>query len=100
MEGTSLRRSLDEWFASEGIRPLIRCEFGDCDLLEVFAHGSAGVFAAPTILENRIRRQFSVGVVGRADKIRERYFAISTERKLKHPGVVAISDAARTQFAK
>ena len=100
MEGTSLRRSLDEWFASEGIRPLIRCEFGDCDLLEVFAHGGAGVFAAPTILESRIRRQFSVGVVGRADKIRERYFAISTERKLKHPGVVAISEAARAQFAK
>jgi LysR family transcriptional regulator, transcriptional activator of nhaA len=100
MEGTSLRRSLDEWFNSEGIRPLIRCEIGDCDLLEVFAHGGAGIFAAPTILESRIRRQFSVGVVGRADTIRERYFAISTERKLKHPGVIAISEAARTQFAK
>jgi LysR family transcriptional regulator, transcriptional activator of nhaA len=100
MEGTSLRRSLDDWFNSKAIRPLIRCEISDCDLFEVFAHGGAGIFATPTILENRIRQQFSVGVVGRVETIRERYFAISTERKLKHPGVIAISESARAQFAK
>jgi LysR family transcriptional activator of nhaA len=100
MEGTALRRSLDEWFAAEGIQPVVRCEVGDCDLFEVFGHVGAGVFALPTILERRIRRQFSVGVVGRVNSIRETYFATSTERKLKHPAVVAISEAARTQFAR
>lgn len=100
MEGTALRRSLDEWFTAEKIKPLVRCEIGDRDLFECFAHGGLGVFVTPTILENRIRRQFSVGVVGRVDSIREKYYAISTERKLKHPGVVAISEAARAQFAR
>lgn len=100
MEGTALRRSLDEWFAAEKIKPRVRCEIGDRDLFECFAHGGVGIFVTPTILESRIRRQFAVGVVGRVESIREKYFAISTERKLKHPGVVAISEAAREQFAR
>jgi LysR family transcriptional activator of nhaA len=100
MEGTSLRRSLDEWFHTKGIQPVVRCEVGDCDLLEVFAHAGAGVFAAPTILEQRICRQFSVRVIGRVNAIREKYFAISTERKLKHPAMIAISEVARRQLFK
>lgn len=100
MEGTALRRSLDEWFHAQDIRPVIRCEVGDCDLFEVFAHGGTGIFAAPTVLEQRIRRQFAVQVIGRVETVRERYYAVSTEKKLKHPAVVAISEAARKQFAK
>ncbi len=98
MEGTALRRSMDEWFERECIRPIVRCEIGDCDLFEVFAHAGTGICVTPTVLERRISRQFSVGVVGRVNSIRERYFAISTERKLKHPAVVAISESARTRF--
>jgi LysR family transcriptional activator of nhaA len=100
MEGTALRRSLDEWFHSQDIQPIIRCEVSDCDLFEVFGHGGTGIFAVPTVLEQRIRRQFTVQVLGRIEAVRERYFAISTERKLKHPAVLAISEAARKQFAK
>jgi LysR family transcriptional activator of nhaA len=100
LEGTALRRSLDEWFSQMAIRPTIRCEMGDRDLFEVFAEASTGVFATPTILEQRLRRQFDVQVVGRVEDIREKYYAISTERKLKHPGVVAISEAARQQLFK
>ena len=97
---TALRRSLDEWFTQVGIRPIIRCEVGDRDLFEVFAEAGAGVFATPTILEQRLRRQFDVQVVGRVEGIREKYYAISTERKLKHPGVIAISEEARKQLFK
>ena len=100
LQGTTLRRSLEEWFDAEGIRPVVRCEIGDRDLFEVFGHAGAGVFAAPTIIERRIRRQFSLQVLGRVNGIREKYFAISTERKLKHPAVVAISEAARKQLFK
>jgi LysR family transcriptional activator of nhaA len=100
MEGTALRRSLDEFFHAQGVQPIIRCEVSDCDLFEAFAHGGTGIFAAPTVLEQRIRRQFAVQVLGRVETVRERYYAISTERKLKHPAVVAISEAARKQFAK
>jgi LysR family transcriptional activator of nhaA len=100
MEGTALRRALDEWFSSQQIRPVIRCEVGDCDLFEVLADADAGIFAAPAILELRFRRLFSVQVLGRVQSIREKYYAISTERKIKHPAVVAISDAARRHLFK
>jgi LysR family transcriptional activator of nhaA len=100
MEGTALRRSLDEWFDAQGIQPSVRCEISDCDLFEAFGHGGAGVFVVPIVIEMRIRRQFRVQVIGRVESIRERYYAISTERKLKNPGVIAISDAARSRIFK
>jgi LysR family transcriptional activator of nhaA len=100
LEGTALRRSLDEWFSKLGIRPVIRYEVGDRDLFEVFAEVGAGIFATPTILEQRLRQQFDIQVVGRVEAVREKYYAISTERKLKHPGVIAISEAARQQLFK
>jgi len=100
LQGTTLRRSLEEWFDAEKIRPLIRCEIGDRDLFEAFGHGGAGIFVAPRIIEQRIRRQFTLQVLGRVETIREKYYAISTERKLKHPAVIAISEAARKQLFK
>lgn len=98
MDGSALRRTLEDWFVAEGIRPTINCEIGDRDLFEVFAHAGVGVFAAPTILEQRLKRQFSIQVVGRVSSIREQYFAISTERKIKHPAVAAITEGARKKL--
>lgn len=100
MEGTALRRTLDDWFDKEEIHPVIRCEVGDCDLFEVLAHAGAGVCVAPSILEQRIRRQFSVQLVGRIELLTEKYYAISTERKIKHPAVVAIFESARRKLFK
>lgn len=99
MEGTALRKSLDEWFSTNSLRPQVLCEIGDCDLFEVFGHAGLGIFVAPTILERRIQKQFAVNVLGRVESLREKYYAVSTERKLKHPAVLAISEAARRQFA-
>lgn len=95
MEGTALRRSLDEWFDKHGIQPIVNAEVSDCDMLEVFAQIGAGIVVVPAVIEQRIRLQFQLQLVGRAEAIREKYFAITTERKLKHPGVVAISSMAR-----
>ena len=69
-------------------------ELVDCALQTTFGQAGAGLFVAPTVLEKEVVRQFGVAVVGRLDEVRERYFAISVERRLKHPAVVAISEAA------
>jgi LysR family transcriptional activator of nhaA len=95
---TSLRRSLDFWFDSEDIRPLVVGEFDDSALLKVFAQAGTGLFAAPDVIEKEIRRQYGVRVVGRLESVRERFYAISAERKVKHPAVVAIADAAREKL--
>ena len=92
--GKTLRRTLDQYFEQQQIRPRIVAELDDSALLTTFGQGGAGLFVAPTVLEKEVMRQFGVTVVGRLDAVRERYFAISVERRLKHPAVVAISEAA------
>jgi LysR family transcriptional activator of nhaA len=93
-DGKTLRRTLDHYFDREGIRPRVVAELDDSALLTTFGQGGAGLFVAPTVLEKEVMRQYGVVVVGRLDEVRERYYAISVERRLKHPAVIAISEAA------
>ena len=97
-EGTYLRRALDRWFEAEDVRPLIVGEFADSALLKVFGQAGQGVFVAPSVIERQVARQYSVRIVGRTDAVRERFYAVSVERRLKHPAVVAISSSARAKI--
>ena len=90
-EGSSLRRSLDQWFDAEGLRPRVVGEIEDSALLKVFGQAGVGLFPAPVAIEAEVRAQFGVKLVGRVDAVKERFYALSAERKLKHPAVVAIS---------
>jgi LysR family transcriptional regulator, transcriptional activator of nhaA len=99
-ENTTLRRSLDQWFDAKSIRPAVRAEFEDSALLKVFGQAGIGLFVVPTAVEDEVRKQYGVKLVGRLEDIRERFYAISVERKLKHPAVIAISDAARHEIFK
>ena len=92
--GKTLRRTLDQYFDQQSIRPRVVAELDDSALMTTFGQAGAGLFGAPTVIEKEVLRQFDVAIVGRLDAVRERYFAISVERRLKHPAVVAISEAA------
>jgi LysR family transcriptional activator of nhaA len=92
--GTPLRRALEAYFEETDVRPRLVAEFQDSALLKTFAHAGHGVFAAPSAIAAEVRAQHGVQVIGRTDRIRERFYAISAERRLKHPAVVAISAAA------
>ena len=95
---TTLRRSLEQWFDERGIRPRISGEFADSALLKSFGAAGDGIFAAPTVVEDDVRRMYGVSVVGREESIRERFYAISIEKRLKHPAVVAIAQAAKQRL--
>lgn len=97
-ENTALRRNLDVWFEANGIRPRIRGEFQDNALLDAFGQAGLGLFVGPTAIERETCRQYDVQIIGRTVDVRERVYAISAERKLKHPAVVAISAMARKEF--
>ena len=92
--GTALRRSLERWFEAQGVEPLVAGEFDDSALLKAFGARGMGFFAAPTTIEKEVCAQFDVGVIGRTEEIRERFYAISVERRLRHPAVVAMAEAA------
>jgi LysR family transcriptional regulator, transcriptional activator of nhaA len=98
MEGCTLRRSLEQWFDAAGVRPRCVGEFQDSALLKVFGQAGAGLFAVPSAIENEVRKRYNAKVVGRVDSIVEHFYAITVQRKLKHPAVLAIAETARTQI--
>ena len=95
-ETTALRRSLESWFESNGVRPRVIAEFEDSALLKVFGEAGHGIFPVPEVIAAEVRRGGAVRMVGRVDGVRERFYAITVERRLKHPAVIAISEAARS----
>ena len=95
-----MRRALDEWFEEQGISPQVVGEFEDPALMQVFGQAGGCVFPAPSAIANDVSRFYGVRRVGRTEAVRERYFVISAERRLKHAGVLAITSAARDQLFK
>ena len=95
---SALRRSLETWFDAQGLRPRVVAEFEDSALLKAFGHEGAGVFAAPAVIERELVKGHDVRVLGRSDAVRERFYAISAERRLRHPAVVALTEAARDRM--
>jgi LysR family transcriptional activator of nhaA len=98
LENTMLRRSLGMWFDAQGIRPAVRGEFADPALLKVFGQYGAGIIAVRTAVERETQQQHKVRLLGRVESLRERFYAISLERHLKHPAVLAITQAAREKL--
>jgi LysR family transcriptional activator of nhaA len=96
--GTSLRGRIDRWLEARGIRVVVAGEFDDSALLQAFGARGLGAFAAPTAFEAEVVAQHGVQVLGRAEEIREQFYAITVERRLRHPAVVAIAEAARAAW--
>jgi LysR family transcriptional activator of nhaA len=97
-EDNLVRRSLDRWFESIDVRPLFVAEFDDSGLLKSFGQGGEGIFGAPSVVEAGVRKQYGVQIVGRTDEVIERFYAITVERRIKHPAAVAISESARQKL--
>ena len=95
---TAMRRALDHAFEKAGFTPRILGEFDDTALMKVFGQHGAGLFPAPAALAKQIWKQHGVRPVLRLDVI-ERFFAITVERKLKHPAATAMLERAETLFA-
>jgi LysR family transcriptional activator of nhaA len=95
---SALRRMLEQWFERQEIKPLVVAEFEDRALMKAFGEADAGVFTSPTAVEDDVVAKYGVRVIGRTDDIKERFYAISAERRIKHPAVSAITEAARSEL--
>ncbi|OWY27756.1 transcriptional activator NhaR [Herbaspirillum robiniae] len=94
-EDAAVRPRLLRWFEKEKVRPQIAGEFDDGALLLAFGDAGAGIFAAPAAIAAQVRRQYGLVEIGRTDAVREQFYAISVERRLTHPAVLAIQSSAR-----
>lgn len=93
-----LRHALEGWFDRHAITPQIVGEFEDSALMKVFGQATGCVFPAPAAVADDVAQFFGGRMVGRAETVRERYYVISVERRLTHPGVVAMTDVARDEI--
>ena len=97
-DGAAVRPRLDRWRDANKLRPRVVGEFDDSALMKAFGQRGAGVFIGPTVLESEIEKQYGVKTLGRTQEIVEEFFAISVERRVTHPSVVAITAAAKDRL--
>jgi LysR family transcriptional regulator, transcriptional activator of nhaA len=94
-----LRRSLERWLTDRGIRPRIEGEIDDSGLLRVFGGAGLGLFPVRAALRTEVEEAHGAILVGKLEGLRERYYAVSSERRVRHPGVLALIERARSRLA-
>jgi LysR family transcriptional activator of nhaA len=92
---SAMRQRLNVWLAEHQLRPRAIGEFDDAALMKAFGGEGRGVFMSPTVLEQETCAQYGVAVLGRTRELVEEFYAISVERRITHPCVVAITQSAR-----
>lgn len=98
IENTFMRRAITRWLEERSIRVTIRGEFQDYALLGAFGRAGAGSFAAPSVIADEIRAQYGVEPIGELEDVRERFYAITVERRIKNPAVLAVTERARNEM--
>lgn len=98
LAGSILRRDLERWLSRVQVSPNVVGEFDDSALLKVFGQSGLGVFAGPTVIEDEIRSQYGVQVLGRTEDVIERFHAITVQRRIQHPAVLAVCENARQRL--
>lgn len=93
--GTQLRSGIDQWLNKYRIRPRIISEFDDSALMKAFGQEGAGIFIAPAVIKDEVERQYQVSSIGQIDEVKEKFYAISVERKVSHPIVSQVMEIAR-----
>jgi len=94
-DDVAIRPRLLQWLDSNDLRPFVIGEFDDSALIKAFGHTGAGLFVAPTAIADQVCRQYNVVALGCIDSVVEQLYAITTERRLTHPAIVAVSEAAQ-----
>ncbi len=94
-KGTQLRSGIDQWRDKNRVHPQIVAEFDDSALMKAFGQQGAGIFIAPAAIEKEVEVQYQVSAIGKIEQVKEQFYAISVERRIYHPVVSAIMEAAR-----
>jgi LysR family transcriptional activator of nhaA len=90
-----VRQLVDRWLSQKNITPRICGEFDDSALMKSFGKAGLGIFFMPSTIEEEVCRDFDVTIIGRTDEVKQKFYAISAERRVKNPAITAIFDSAR-----
>ena len=92
---SSVRPQFEAWLQRHQLHPRVVAEFDDGALMKAFGREGRGVFLSPSVVEDETATQYGVQVIGRSNEMQDDFYAISVERRITHPGVAAITNAAR-----
>jgi LysR family transcriptional activator of nhaA len=95
----SLRRGIERWLVDRDIRMRIEGEIDDAALLRVFGAAGRGLFPVRAALRAEVEDGLGAVFVGKLEGLRERYYAVSAERRVRHPAVAALIGSARTRLS-
>ena len=99
--GNQLRADIDQWLDKNRLHPRIVGEFDDSALMKAFGQEGAGIFIAPSAIEEEVMHQYNVKSIGQSHEVKESFYAISVERKIINPIVSAVMESANNSlFAK
>jgi LysR family transcriptional regulator, transcriptional activator of nhaA len=98
MSNSGLRRSMEKWFQSIGVRPRLVGEFEDPAFVNILALHSLGFMCVPAMVAKEVEIRFGFRVFGRTEQCQQQFYAITAERKLTHPAVLAITSQARSKL--
>ncbi len=98
MKNTVLRRSLDYWFEENEIHPKIVGEFDDSAMLKIMGKAGVGLFPVASTICKDVEQMYGVEFIAKIPHVVENFYALSVERKVKHPAVLAISEVARKKL--
>jgi LysR family transcriptional regulator, transcriptional activator of nhaA len=99
MSTSGLRRSLEKWFHATGVRPRLVGEIEDPAFVNILALHGLGFMAVPTLVTKEIVTRFGFRVIGQTDECQQQFYAITPERKLEHPAVLAITSRAKAPLS-
>ena len=91
----AVRSRLQAWFDKLRIQPKVVAEFDDRALMKAFGQEGAGVFSAPTFVAEEVAKQHELQIFGSTTDVQEQAYAVTSERRIKHPAAVAISETAK-----
>lgn len=98
MRNSVLRRSLDYWFKVNELYPKIVGEFEDSAMLKIMGRAGVGVFPVARAICKEVEAMYDVEYISAIPDITEKYYALTVERKVTHPAVLAISEVARKRL--
>jgi LysR family transcriptional regulator, transcriptional activator of nhaA len=99
IERTNMRRALDRWFEAERIRPRLRAETQDAAMLMALGRAGEGFFAVPSWIEQEVSAHHEVTLIARVEDVRERFYALTLDRRITHPGVRALTHDGPTSLS-
>lgn len=95
---SDVHRLLRSFLAEHDLHPRIAVSCEDNALLLAFGRAGAGLVPATLVLKDELKQMYGLDLIGELPGLREHFYAVTVERRIRHPAILALTAAARQSF--